>query len=472
MRVKDLLIAKNKPRKRRRWWLYCVIGCFVLVFGTVGAFALRTWWMDRQIRAELARIRAAGEPLSAEDLDAMYRLPPGVPDATEQWVRALEPLDEDDYKQHIRGFPIVDPSVEEAPVPGEHWPQIEEAQALLAYYGESVALIQQAAGSGGGARYSIEFYPGILAGEDHLQRIRRASYLVRLDANVRAHRGDWSGSAKSLDALFVLGRSIEHEPLMFSFLIRLACDRGAVNEIRRLLPVGGFADNDLQGFQRALRAIDYRRNVHRALIGERVGGLEIFDDRSMTTEILQSEWNVPEMDVTHGAASVWWSLFWRDDCLAYLEFFRELAAAAQLGWPEAARRGDCLVAENRANLGVRHLVTVVLSGPSERLVHGAVLNTGWMRAGDAAIAVELHRRRKGKLPETLEQLVPEFLPEVPADPFDGKPLRYIVGDDAYLIYSVGYDFVDDGGEGDDRGEPDLVFRVQRRGTNRPNTSSD
>lgn len=36
-----------------------------------------------------------------------------------------------------------------------------------------------------------------------------------------------------------------------------------------------------------------------------------------------------------------------------------------------------------------------------------------------------HERAEGKLPATLTDLVPHFLEAVPADPFDGSPIRYI-----------------------------------------------
>ena len=62
-----------------------------------------------------------------------------------------------------------------------------------------------------------------------------------------------------------------------------------------------------------------------------------------------------------------------------------------------------------------------------------------------AIALQLHRRRHGEWPASLEQLVPTLLPEIPVDRFDGRPLRFTVKDVAPLVYSVGTDREDDGG---------------------------
>ena len=43
------------------------------------------------------------------------------------------------------------------------------------------------------------------------------------------------------------------------------------------------------------------------------------------------------------------------------------------------------------------------------------------------LAVELFLRKYGRLPQKLDELVPEFLPGVPVSPFSGKPLQIEVG---------------------------------------------
>ena len=64
----------------------------------------------------------------------------------------------------------------------------------------------------------------------------------------------------------------------------------------------------------------------------------------------------------------------------------------------------------------------------------------------AAIALELYRRRTGSWPPSLAELVPDLLPRVPPDRFKGDALRYRLVAGKPLLYSVGADGVDDGGE--------------------------
>ncbi len=63
------------------------------------------------------------------------------------------------------------------------------------------------------------------------------------------------------------------------------------------------------------------------------------------------------------------------------------------------------------------------------------------------LALRGFRIERGALPDRLNQLTPEFLQELPIDPFDpkGDPLRHIRTDDGYVLYSIGADGDDDGG---------------------------
>lgn len=64
-----------------------------------------------------------------------------------------------------------------------------------------------------------------------------------------------------------------------------------------------------------------------------------------------------------------------------------------------------------------------------------------------AIALRRHQLAHGLWPAKLEELVPRFLPAMPLDPMDGKPLRYQrAADGTPLLYSVGTDGADAGGD--------------------------
>jgi hypothetical protein len=64
-----------------------------------------------------------------------------------------------------------------------------------------------------------------------------------------------------------------------------------------------------------------------------------------------------------------------------------------------------------------------------------------------AIAVRMYQIDHGRLPDTLGQLVPDYLAEVPQDPMGepGTRIRYVNDPNTPLLYSVGRDGRDDGG---------------------------
>lgn len=91
----------------------------------------------------------------------------------------------------------------------------------------------------------------------------------------------------------------------------------------------------------------------------------------------------------------------------------------------------------------------------------------------AASALAEYRRQHGEYPDSLELLVPAFLHHVPMDYGDRKPLRYRrLENDEYLLYSIGLDGKDNGGQVGstfektpdrfDLRNPDAVFSSVRR----------
>lgn len=79
-----------------------------------------------------------------------------------------------------------------------------------------------------------------------------------------------------------------------------------------------------------------------------------------------------------------------------------------------------------------------------------------------SVALEQFRLEQGKCPERLEQLVPDFLPALPIDPFTGDPLVYTnSAERPGVLHSVGPDLVDHGGLTEWDGSPedsDLLAR--------------
>jgi hypothetical protein len=118
----------------------------------------------------------------------------------------------------------------------------------------------------------------------------------------------------------------------------------------------------------------------------------------------------------------------------------------------------------RPNSIGRSLLLLLL--PTFQAVPGQLrLENFQMSALRVLIALKRFRIARERLPASLADLVPDYLPDVPVDPFDGKPLRYSA--EKRLIYSVGEDLKDSGGSEaeefwetlSDKKEPTLRIRA-------------
>ena len=84
--------------------------------------------------------------------------------------------------------------------------------------------------------------------------------------------------------------------------------------------------------------------------------------------------------------------------------------------------------------------------PNAKVLPAHWRSVAHMRSAITGIACERFRLQHGRWPKTLAELPPALLAAVPLDPFDGEPLRYRHLPDGVVIYSVGPDLSDDGGE--------------------------
>jgi hypothetical protein len=89
-----------------------------------------------------------------------------------------------------------------------------------------------------------------------------------------------------------------------------------------------------------------------------------------------------------------------------------------------------------------------LEGPMT--TESVLLKAAWHQAmaSEAMLwcAVERFRLKNAMLPETLDELVPDFVRKLPCDPVSGSSFKYVKrGERGYLLYSIGWDGKDDGG---------------------------
>jgi hypothetical protein len=107
---------------------------------------------------------------------------------------------------------------------------------------------------------------------------------------------------------------------------------------------------------------------------------------------------------------------------------------------------------NRVGFGWMMRLMEWISGRITREDRFVAAMTGAQQIDDAEhrlllthVALKRFQLTHGDLPDSLTQMVPEYLPAVPQDPFSDGPFIYRREPNGYLLYSVGYNGRDDGG---------------------------
>lgn len=450
--------AEQAPR--RRFGAGKLIG-LSLALVLMMLLALLMAWQRQQaqrVEQELARLRAAGEPISPADMEKYYQLPEGREDCTRLWLAACAQFDVPAYQTAAANIPIAGSNNSTSPPPpGQAWADLAAVENFLQQYQPAMDQLHDAARRGGAARYPTDYNQGIGMPIPYVQQLRSGARMLQLEALTRAHRGDAHGAALSLRTMWRLGESLENDPLLISQLVRIAIDGMMTGQLETLMATMEFSDDDLRAIQAELRGADFSDGLRRSLRGERALGfhaIQHYDQAEASLGVKPTPLASPLL---------------RMESAFYLEQMAKVIEAADAPLPQTrlgVQKVDAELSELQHRPILRRLGTSMTSMLLPALGSAADASCraqARAETADAAIAAELFRRSKVRPPESLAELVPEFLPAVPVDPFDGQPLRFIRRGDELLIYSVGYNNADDGGvENEHSGKPDAVFRLPLR----------
>jgi hypothetical protein len=408
----------------------------------------------------LARVRAAGEPTTPEDLAAMCRPKVGVPDSTQAWQGLMGSLKGNGLGKPPYGLTILDRSGTPDP-PRKDWQEYRAAKDFLEQRKPFFAELDAALATPGDCAFLSGYDGGYMLLLPHAQQLRLISRLLVLRAYVAEHENDASGVARNLKDILNATAILKREPIIVSQLIRAIHNRVALEGLEYFLPVVEFSDEQLADLQKALAAVDYREGMIAAIEGERVLGLMAFSDPG----------SAGARYVPAPVYQVWIN----DDPYHFLTVMRQLVEAARTDWPgplelTAAYSEQLDVPGGvKSPFGGRWEVPSKVVVGARRLFERTAIETARIRAASAGVAAVRFRRLNGRWPSSLEELTPQWLESVPLDSCTGGPLRLATDGKSLRIYSVGLDSKDDGGVETPElengtphrhGNPDIVFSVR------------
>jgi hypothetical protein len=283
-----------------------------------------------------------------------------------------------------------------------------------------------------------------------VQEMREVARLLQLDALRWGQRGDGERAMRSAAACFNTGRSFGDEPFLISQLVRNACIQVAAGAIERALAVSEPPEKTLADVQALVELEEAHPTLLVGLRGERAIQHELMaslTDGSVPRKSLFADFPSelrPDklMERWQGAAPM------RREHPLLLRVMSRAIDVARLPAHEQAAGEEALREEIDRLPRQSSVLTRAMLPATEKVGVACRRKLALVRCLKAALALERRRRESGAWVGKLEELVPKVLRSVPTDPFDGKPLRYRVVPGGAVVYSVGPDGTDDGGDVD------------------------
>lgn len=266
----------------------------------------------------------------------------------------------------------------------------------------------------------------------HLSVLKRSGSIFQLRALAELASGQSSRALTDTKMIWYLADAIKGEPVLISYLVRLAILNSSLQPVWEGLGTHQWTDAQLKELQQHLGKIDLLQEYAQAIRGERAFGntaIEYNDSRLPKCLLFQNKLAINRM---------------------YQQIIPPLLlgeAAHRLDPAEYARNEAKLENEFHNGFTPYKIFARVLFPATGK----AIQKSAWAQAGiDEAIvacALERYRLVHGQFPDTLDALSPQFAEHIPHDLITGEPLKYHRTEGGqFILYSVGWNGKDDGGK--------------------------
>ncbi len=465
-----------KPIPPRYWWLKRLSiagGCLL-----VALIVLRVWWgweAGRRLQAEIDKYIAAGEPVFIADFEAQLA---EVPDDQNAAILIEE-------AGSLAVFVTAD-GVDSEDYTYDHEKvakDLDNVRKLMAANARSLALVREARSRPLAAwKHGLDVQSRAATGRSW-GGYRQISKMLRLATSFHYHNGNHAEVVEAIEDQIFLSEALQADPHLIASLVAWAIEGlafgcvewfGATLVVDDKLDPSGDAVTPADRLQVEKLILDLlneqtpRELAIRARHGSRAQNLDFLQ------AIDRFGWGAYAgrfMGPT--VADRVRSLLSRP--IVVLDTLRamrveSLAAEAlkEKDWPAARKHFPGDAAESwrpaeppsllrRVSRPLTETPFGSYSGSSPTGVRMFFQNLAKRRMTAVALAIRLYEVDKGRRPDDLSELVPEYLATVPRDPFspEGGPILYRPTGEEPTLYSVGSDGRDDGGvERDLRRGPD------------------
>lgn len=412
----------------------CTVGCFAFIAAAI-VIGIKCIEARRGIDAEIAAIRAKGEPVAPEQL-----IHPPIPDSQNSAIILNQAFAKYPKKPTSAVLAFIRLH---APTPG--------AKDDLARYDGLAPLVERGL-QRPQCDFRVDWSKGLVAEHPHYDKLARFAQVLAAMAIVEARGGNAHRAAKLIDDGLRLGELLKDEPVLIGQVIRYDIMSTMTDALAAVLCSCPLAPDDAARIDARLASIHPIPGWANAAVGQRTLGIAVFDEifgRRYPTDFMDKPGSTqPAKRVTQQGRSMrlrpklYARVTWTLDELQYLERMRSLVRSE--GQPYAEHMRACPTDYDTYTGWARvAVVTCVLLPPwTSEPAHTA---SARIAAGRILLRVHAFRARHERYPSQLTELQTTDKWAAPADPYSGKPFIYRRHGNGFILYSIGPNMRDDGG---------------------------
>ena len=407
------------------------------LFIALETFAIFRILLKLKLNAAMSAVREAGYPITCDELEAWYSIPDDVENAADTFFKAFASFKQWDETKR-EGIPLVGL----ADLPTRTEPLSDDTRTLLAEYiadhNETLTLLHAAAKIEH-CRYPVNFTADVASMQPHFHDLRWACFLLNLESFLHVENGEVETARRSVLSGFGLTLSLTKEPVLISQLVRMGSTSRHISTLEHLINRVELTDEQLNGLFQCLGKVERAADLSRAFAGFRC--MTLREIRTATSvDPAYMYFLIPE-----SAEFLYSAIGFMDmNAVLFLDIMNDYMEALQLPYPQRLKVSDAIEARAESVPLIHALAYEVVPGLS-RVITIETRVIAHLRTARVGLAVRRYRLDAGKLPDSLEKLVPVYIDAIPVDPFDGNALRYKKRGTGFVIYSIGEDLSDDGG---------------------------
>ncbi|HZJ15138.1 MAG TPA: hypothetical protein VFD27_08825 [Chthoniobacteraceae bacterium] len=347
------------------------------------------------------------------------------------------------------------PGLDSFPIPPEPGVPAEDVLIALSRFDEKLNELRAAARRPA-SRFPIHYEDGWKMALNHLGIIQKTSGFLQLRSLAELELGRNDAALQDVQLNFRLIDSIRTEPTLISQLVRISMCPLMMSTIWNGLASHRWTDAELLALEQELRRLNWLSEYDLCREFEQVVPFQILDDMRATRN--------PTSGELYGTGKLrdremWARIFrvmpegWFDQ--NKIQYVR---ATHRLGSPRADPSANYVAIEDWSQRCARFLsestalrpynfLAVPMSSWQPDVSMRFIRTEAFVRLARTACALERYRLAHESYPDSLAPLAPQFIEAVPRDVIGGGELKYRRTDDGrFVLYSIGWNGRDDGGE--------------------------